>query len=513
MSLNLDWTVLKFAVDPVPGDPNGVRRCASEASLKCQTVDSLKDDVSRIRSSHDNGSVFVGKAADRFVSRLEDFPSNLSSLSDGLSAISQTLYSWADCMEDCQRRVGKAHDRAADALSRASAANLKLTGALAETAAAGKALVMVDEVGDDADVQRAQRRADAAQRQVDSFRSQRSSALDSYGNACRDACKAVGDYNNGAFIAARGLNGALGDLPSVSVFDRVYYSDAWRTIVKVAETANLVLTVAMLFLGPGGILGLLAFALAAIGFLNDLLAYSHGDENRRQLALGFLSMVLAGAPGALGKQSAAGLRFFAESKGLPMYQRVIGGLNSYGRNSGMITDFLSEYGKNDMKLIHDSGIWKDEKAIETLGMDIVTENNKEATRLFNDYQLEGLLPRDWKWLLEQSDLYGVFNPADDATIMRYGLDASRETLRADAMRNVAQDMVDAARHVEDYKAEGAPRLAADLKELAGLAGLLAPVNPVLGLAGQVANSILDQYSQCLGAESTWRDGPRGGLYA
>ena len=511
MSLNLDWTVLKFAVDPVPGDPDGVRRCAGEASLKCQTVDSLKDDVSRIRSGHDNGSVFVGKAADRFVSRLEDFPSNLSGLSDGLSAISQTLYSWADCMEDCQRRVGKAHDRAADALSRASVANLKLTGALAETAAAGKALVMVDEVGDDADVQRAQRRADAAQRQVDSFRSQRSSALDSYGNACRDACKAVGDYNNGAFIAARGLNGALGDLPSVSVFDRVYYSDAWRTIVKVAEVANLVLTVAMLFLGPGGILGLLAFALAAIGFLNDLLAYSHGDENRRQLALGFLSMALAGAPGALVKQSNAGLRFFAESKGLPMYQRVIGGLNSYGRNSGMVTDFATAMKQSNYALLDTSGFAKQPaEKILALFKALKDGPEKEATRLFNDYQLEGLLPRDWKWLLEQSDLYGVFNPADDATIIRYGLDASRETLRADAMRNVAQDMVDAARHVEDYKAEGTPRLVADLKEWAGL---LAPVNPVLGLAGQVANSMLAQDSQCLRAESTWRDGPRGGLYA
>ncbi|WP_390133469.1 WXG100 family type VII secretion target [Bifidobacterium apicola] len=492
MSLNLDWSEIELYMDPVPGDPAGVRQCAAKARSKASTVDSLRDDVSRIRSGHDNRSVFVGKAADKFISKLDDFPSNLSSLSTGLNTISQTLDSWSYCMEDCQHRAGNAYNRAVEAKNRASDANSKLDRALGDAANAGMALQVVKRtlgvVGDDADVRRAQRRVDAAQGQVDSFRSQWNGALDSYDRARRDVIKAGGEYNNDAEIAARGLNGALDDLPPVSVFDRVYYSDTWRTIVKVAEIANLVVTVAMLFLGPGGILGLLAFALAATGFLNDLLAYSHGDENLLQVGLGLLSMFLAGAPGVLGKQSAAGLRFFTESKGLPMYQRVIGGLNSYGRNSGMVTDIDAAMRQSNYKLLENSGFANQpkEKLFEFFRA-LPDGPEKEATRLFNDYQLWGLLPHDWKWLLEKSDLYGVFNPADAATIMRYGLDASRRDLRADAMKNVVKDMIDAERRVEDHKAEGKTGFGADLTEWAGL---LAPVAPVLGLVGEAADSML-----------------------
>ena len=497
MSLNVIWGAINLRADPVPGDPAGVRNCADTAKSKRQTVDSLIYDVSLISSDHDNGSVFVGKAADRFVSKLEDFPSNLSSLSDGLDAISQTLYSWADCMEDCQRRALDAYNRALSAQNSVIDTESDLDRARGNAANASKDLLQKSSPRagvDDADVQRAQQRAKAAQQQVASFHKKLGKAQNSYDTAKKDISRAGYDYMCGAEIAARGLDGALDDLPPVSVFDRVYYSDAWRTIVKVAEIAGYVVGFAMLFLGPGGILGLLAFALAAVGFLNDILAFFHGDENVWQVLLGFVSLLLF-SPLRLVKQSAAGLRFFTSSKELPMYQRVLGGLNSSGRNSGMITDFLSEYSKNDMKLIHESGIWKDEKAIKALGMDIITENNKEATRIFNDYQLRSLLPHDWKWLLRKSDLYGVFNQADIETLARYGADTTRrrairqarKALQRNAKLSVAKDMVGAERRIVDHRAEGKTGFGAAMTECAGL---LAPANSVLGLAGRVADSML-----------------------
>ena len=500
MSLNLDWSVIEIHFDPVPGDPAGVRQCAAKARSKCTTVGSLKDGVSRIRSVHDSGSVFVGKAADKFISKLDDFPSNLSSLSNGLNATYKNLDSWSACMEDCQHRAANAYHRAVDAKNDVSNVQSQLDGARIDALKAnaykdllqGKRTLGADV--DDADMRRAQSRADTAQGQVASFRRQLDSAQGSYDAARRDVLKAGDEYNNGADAAVRGLNGALDDLPPVSVFDRIYYSDTWRTIVKVAEIASYVVSAAMLLLGPGGILGLLAFALAAVGFANDVLAFFHGDENLWQVGLGFISLAFF-SPSSLMKQSATGLRFFADSKGLPMYQRVIGGLNSSGRNSGMITDFLSEYKKNNFLLIHDTGIGKDEKAIGAISRDIISENNKEATRIFNDYQLRSLLPHDWKWMLRKSDLYGAFNQADIATIRRYGMDTTsrralreaRETLRKDAKKNVLKDMVDAVRRIEDHKAEGKTGFGAGLTEWAGL---LAPAAPVLGLAGQVADSML-----------------------
>lgn len=125
-----------------------------------------------------------------------------------------------------------------------------------------------------------------------SFRGQLESAQGTYDAARRDVLKAGDEYNSSADTTVRGLNGALDDLPPVSMFYRIYYSGTWRTIVKVAEIAGYVVSAAMILLGPGGILCLLAFALAAVGFANDLLAYTRGDENLRQLGLGALSMGL-----------------------------------------------------------------------------------------------------------------------------------------------------------------------------------------------------------------------------
>ncbi len=490
MSLGLDWWAIDVRFDPVPGDPAGVRQCAAEARSKSSTVESLKDGVSRIRSSHNSGSVFVGKAADKFISKLDDFPSNLSSLSSGLSAIYKTLDSWSACMEDCQRRAGNAYHRAVAAKNSVSNAQSQLVGACGDAANADRDLLQVKRTlgadVDDADMRRAQRRADAAQGQVASFRRQLDNAQGLYDAARSDVFKVGDEYINGADAAVRGLNGALDDLPPVSVFDRVYYSDTWRTIVKVAEVAANVVGVAMLLLGPGGILGLLAFALAAVGFANDVLAYNHGDENKWQLGLGALSFGFS-ASGGLLKESAAGVRFFANSKELPMYQRVIGGLNSYGHNSGMVTDFETAFRKSNFKLFENTGLLKHENETMEIIRNLANGRNKEATRIFNDYQLRGVLPHDWKWILEKSDLYGVLNPADVATIKRYGMDASREALRKDAMKDVVKDLIDAEKRIEDHKAEGKTGFWAGLTEWAGL---LAPAAPVLGLAGEVADSRL-----------------------
>ena len=502
MSLSLDWWAIEFFSDPVPGDPTEVRHCADKAKSKHTTVDSLKDDVSQIRSAHDNGSVFVGKAADKFISKLDDFPSNLSSLSSGLSAIYKTLDSWSNCMEDCQRRAGNAYQRAVEAQNRASDAQSKLDSARGDAYRATADLLRAkkDPLHPDRggplganrsilgeDVRQAQCRVDAAQGQVDFFCGQLEREQKLYDAARKDVLKASNDYNNGADIAVHGLNGALDDLPPVSVFDRVYYSDTWRTIVKVAEVAGYVVSAAMLLLGPGGILGLLAFALAAVGFANDFLAFTRGDENFVQLLLGAVSLGFSATSGLV-KESAAGVRFFANSKELPMYQRVIGGLNSYGRNSGMVTDFETAMRQSNYKLLDNSGFANQskEKLFEFFRA-LPDGPEKEATRLFNDYQIRGLLPHDWKWILEKSDLYGVLNPADVATIKRYGLDASREALRKDSMKDVLKDLIDAEKRIEDHKAEGKTGFGAGLTEWAGL---LAPALPVLGLAGEVADSRL-----------------------
>lgn len=490
MSLGLDWSVIDIYEDPVPGDPDGVKQCSSQAHSKSSSVDSFLKEVDLMREKHEDKSAFVGEAANQFLSKLDKFPEKLTKLSTGLKKTSTVLKSWSDSMRNCQKNAGSAYQRAVAAKNSISSAQSQLDSAQKDALKANtdKNLLRVKRMlgadVDDADERRARHRVDAAEGQVASFRKQLESAQESYDAARRDVMNAKDEYDIGADSAATTLKGALDDLPGVSTWDRVYYSDAWRTVVKIAEVAGIAVGIAMLILGPGGILSLLAFALAAVGFVNDALAYAHGDEDLQQLGLGVASLLLS-APTGITKEGAAGLRFFADSKGLPMYQRVIGGLNSFGRNSGMVTDVESALRASKYTLFKDTGLSSADEALGVVWA-LAKGRGRDATRMFNGYQIKGLLPHNWNWVLGKSHLYKVVNPTSTSTMVRYGLEGSREAIRRGAMKDVAKDIVDEVKRVRGHRLEDKTGVGAAVSEWAGL---LAPAVPGSGLVGEVAEAV------------------------
>lgn len=111
---------------------------------------------------------------------------------------------------------------------------------------------------------------------------------------------------------------------------------------------------------------------------------------------------------------------------------------------------------------------------------------RDAARMFNGYQIKGLLPHNWNWVLGKSHLYKVVNPTSTSTMVRYGLGGSREAIRRGAMKDVAKDIVDEVKRVRGHRLEDKTGVGAAVSEWAGL---LAPAVPGSGLVGKVAEAV------------------------
>ena len=284
MSLNVDWSVIGYGFDPVPGDPDGVGFCAKRLKNKKDSVDSLVHVLNKIVPDK-GGSVFVGDAADQYARKLSHFPEDMKNLSQGLKGAHGTLNSWKKSMEDCQKRAHKAYKDAKEALEDKQKAQYKLDEASATARSAHfaenqmRCRQLIGEEVSQADQKKTVDRVRQADGSVDYFRNQVDSAQNLYQNAMKRLSSARGDYTSSARSTTTSLLGYLDELPSASVWERVYYSSAWSVVVKVAEIGATIFGIAALLLGGGGIIGIIAFAFAAIGFINDWMAFGEKDES------------------------------------------------------------------------------------------------------------------------------------------------------------------------------------------------------------------------------------------
>lgn len=316
MSLNVDWNLIGYAADPVPGDPDGVEVCAKRLMDKKATVDSLVGALNDIVPDK-GGSVFAGDAADQYARKLSHFPEDMKHLSQGLEKAYGALNSWKSGMKLCQDDAYKAYNDAKQALETKHAAQHKLDSASASARSAHSAerqMRFKQLVGVDipkADEKETVSRVQRAEQSVANFRSQVNSAQDSYLAAMKRLESTSDEYTKKARSTRASLQGSLEDLPSASWWEKVYYSSAWSVVVKVAEIGGLIFGVAALVLGGGGVIGILAFAFAAIGFINDSMALAEHDESRAEFGLSLASLLLAGAGGVSAvKGLSKGLQLF-----------------------------------------------------------------------------------------------------------------------------------------------------------------------------------------------------------
>ena len=329
MSLNVDWSVIGYTADPVPGDPDGVGACAARLKGKQESVDSLVTVLNRIVPGR-GGSVFVGDAADQYARKLSHFPEDMKNLYRGLEGACSTLNSWKSSMEYYQGEAHNAYEEARRAVEDWKAAEYGLDDASAAARSAHVAEHLMrarQRIGEDvpkADENDTLDRVRRAERSVAAFRSRVDSAHDSYQHAKKRLDSTSDEYSETARSTASSLQGFLEEMPSASLWERVYYSSAWSVVVKAAEIGGTIFGIAALVLGGGGIIGILAFTFAAIGFINDFMAAMEGDESWGELALSFASLGLAaiGLKG-VGQGLSKGLEAFKSGgKGMSVLSRL-----------------------------------------------------------------------------------------------------------------------------------------------------------------------------------------------
>ena len=325
----VDWNVVGYPFDPVPGNPAGVETCAKMLKRKKDSVDSLVDVLNKIMPDK-GGSVFVGDAADQYARKLSRFPEDMKDLSQGLEGAHRTLNSWKSSMEDHQKKAHKAYDDATDADKECKEAQQNLDGASATARSAHSAEHLMrnrQQAGEDvskAEEKKTLDRVQQADQSVIDFRNQVDSAGNRYWDAIKRLHSAVDEYNEDATNTADSLRGYLEEMPSPSLWERVYYSSAWSVVVKVAEIGSTIFGIAALLLGGGGIIGMIAFAFIVIGFLNDWMAHSEGDENDNEFALSVASLILSriGLRGEA-KGLFSGLKLFkSEGKGMSVLSKL-----------------------------------------------------------------------------------------------------------------------------------------------------------------------------------------------
>lgn len=322
MGNEIQWDRIGLPGNPVPGDPARVRMYAKELEDKRSSVDLMAKVLGNIQASG-GSSIFVGEAAKRFAARLNQFPTDMRKFSTGLNQAQKALSAWAACMEAQQDKAKSAFYKASSARNELHAARSKLNNASSQASAAKQDMLTLRDqqatgaVIKKSDEVRARDRISQAERLVSSFHRQLENAQGSYDAAMKSIDNAKDAYTDGARVTANKLQGALNETPSLSAWERVYYSDAWRVVVKIAEVGGIVFGVAALFCGGGGIIGLLAFACSAVGFVNDLMAYGEGDISWKELMLsGFsLGLTFLGSSGVL-KESAKSLELLKDAKGM-----------------------------------------------------------------------------------------------------------------------------------------------------------------------------------------------------
>ncbi len=301
MSRPSDWSIIENGwSDPVPGESVSIRELADRLSGRRRTLQCLADDLNAIsKDMGSSGSVFVGEAADKFKAKMGDFPKEMGKLASSFDNPVRALRSWADTVSHCQ-------GRADDALARAWEAKRKLDGAQGSCEQASVNYQALDQsyttayreyaIGESdrtqADLARMRSRRDEAQRQFDMFRNQLSSAQNELDQARADAKKAAGDYEQAAKDTARTIEGSFPDMPGTSLWEQVYYSQAWEIVVKAAEIGAFVAGILSLFCG-GWLVSLIALVCAALLFVNSTMARAAKDISWDEFALSFLVLSLS----------------------------------------------------------------------------------------------------------------------------------------------------------------------------------------------------------------------------
>ncbi|TCD54654.1 hypothetical protein EJ419_02130 [Alloscardovia theropitheci] len=281
-----EWNEVGYSKDQVPGDSESIATLSAKFATNANSLIELAGLLKKVNGSASDGAIWTGKGAEEFKKEYKDFDTKVTKVADSFEKVKTQLNTMADTVSQYQPLANNALDEALEAKRRMKnlgnemvSANATLNRAKHDVQVA-KSLPPSDKSAHDKQSQ-ASSALSSAQSQLDMFKAQLSSARNDLDDAKRRINSYHDSYDEAAQNVATQIRDAqnTGDLKT-GFFEKWYYSDVWRGIVKVAEVVGFVAGIAAICLGGGGLIiaGIL-LATSLISFVDTAVGYQVGDKD------------------------------------------------------------------------------------------------------------------------------------------------------------------------------------------------------------------------------------------
>ncbi|MGW0736274.1 DUF6531 domain-containing protein [Streptomyces sp. NPDC002851] len=304
-----DWHVLDLEGDPVPGDPQRVRKLARELHDFAEDVGTALRQI-RAMAGEDTLQRWSGKSANKFKEQFDGVPGNLTKLRTSYDLAGDAFADYWPKLERAQSLADRALVKGREAREDLNAAQGRLDGATdwVKTATA-KTKAYDDAKGPEAPDESKVRAATRNAQQANSARSSAQGDVDSAQSAL-DAAKAMAqEARELREDAARVCKDKLDEASDAGIQNRDWWEDAvnfvtenWDAIVAVCKVVVAVVGVIAMIVG-GPILAAIVVVAALVVLADTLNKYRKGQASLFDVGMAALDCI----PGMKGLTTLGGL--------------------------------------------------------------------------------------------------------------------------------------------------------------------------------------------------------------
>ena len=257
----LEWSVVDFSSNPVPGDPDKAEELANHYKIRSGNFRDMADALDRIKS---NSASFQGKWVKKLNQDSGNMPADFRDFSDSCSTVGRRIGAWASDMRSFQNVARLEYERAKEARDTSARLQRRSDEQWNRYSSCGRELGGLP-ASDDCSFRRAEveRQRDAAKDLLDRYERSLASATAEYDRA-REAINHVKDEYGAAAERHAAVIKAIDCTPkSIKGVERFYYSDGWQKLVLVVKVASFAAGVASFFVGGWFVAAVGAAAAAA----------------------------------------------------------------------------------------------------------------------------------------------------------------------------------------------------------------------------------------------------------
>ncbi|WP_308748266.1 hypothetical protein [uncultured Bifidobacterium sp.] len=324
----LDWSVVDFSSNPVPGDPDKAEELADHYGTRGEGFQNMSDSLKKIRS---NSAGLQGRWVERFDRDFVSMPEDFGEFSVSCSTVEAQVRAWALDMRRCQDTARLAYKRAKDARDRRARFQLQCGEQWGQCVSCDRELSGLSSSDGSSLLRRAEveRQRDAAEKLLDSYENKLADADCDYDQARKMIERVRGEYDDTALRHAAVIRAIDCTPKSVKGVERFYYSDGWQWVMAGVKVASFAAGAASFFVGGWFVAAVGAAAAAAQLVITGFKAYEK-DASWIDFAFDGVSLVLAGM--SLGK-------FVKETKALKTVRGRVGRLKrcAFGKSDALKT--------------------------------------------------------------------------------------------------------------------------------------------------------------------------------